>query len=86
MKNMRRQVLFSTLVLGLSLVASVLAQGTNDSSRTTANKDEGRKISRTVAGQKQKVRGTIVKPVSKQRKSLYLSILETITGLCQPGS
>lgn len=61
MKNMRRQVLFSTLVLGLSLVASVLAQGTNDSSRTTANKDEGRKISRTVAGQKQKVRGTIVK-------------------------
>ena len=62
MKEMRRQTtLFMALVIGLSLVASASAQDNGDRSRTTADKDEGRKISRTVAGQKQKVRGTIVK-------------------------
>jgi outer membrane protein OmpA-like peptidoglycan-associated protein len=63
MKHMKRQAnFFSAVVLGLMLVVSAIAQGTNDRSRTAAPAtDEGRKISRAVAGQKQKVRGTIVK-------------------------
>lgn len=62
MKHMKRHTkFFSALVLGLSLMISALAQGTNDRSRTASPSDEGRKISRAVSGQKQKVRGTIVK-------------------------
>ncbi|MFN7927102.1 MAG: OmpA family protein [Blastocatellia bacterium] len=71
MKHMKRQSkFFSALVLGVALAASAVAQS-NDRNRTTtpadnnrtttANADEGRKISRAVSGQKQKVRGTIVK-------------------------
>ncbi|MBS1807693.1 MAG: OmpA family protein [Acidobacteria bacterium] len=61
MKNVRRHFnLLSAFVLGLSLLGSALAQG-NDRSRTATDNDEGRRISRAVAGQKQKIRGTIVK-------------------------
>ncbi len=54
---------FSALSLALTLIVSALAQDTeirNRNSNTSA-KDEGRRISRAVAGQKQKIRGTIVK-------------------------
>jgi outer membrane protein OmpA-like peptidoglycan-associated protein len=49
------------MILGLSLLVPVLAQDTENRQRTTADKDEGNRISRAVAGQKQKVRGTIIK-------------------------
>lgn len=61
---MRRHFNFLTaLCLGLTLVASALAQDTETRNQTSNSsaKDEGRRISRAVAGQKQKVRGTIVK-------------------------
>lgn len=66
MKHMRRHTkLFSALVLGLSLLASALGQdNTGERARnatSATNKDEGRRISRAVAGQKQKIQGTIVK-------------------------
>ena len=63
MKPMRRNTkVFSALVVGLSLLATAFGQDTSGRDRsTTANKDEGRRISRAVAGQKQKIQGTIVK-------------------------
>jgi outer membrane protein OmpA-like peptidoglycan-associated protein len=62
MKTMRRQSkILTALMLGISLLVPVVAQDTEGRSRITADKDEGNRISRAVAGQKQKVRGTIVK-------------------------
>ncbi len=56
---------FSALSLALALSVVALAQDTenrNQTSNSSASaKDEGRRISRAVAGQKQKVRGTIIK-------------------------
>jgi outer membrane protein OmpA-like peptidoglycan-associated protein len=59
--------IFSTLCLAMTLTASALAQDTeirnrtSNPSATSGTKDEGMRISRAVAGQKQKLRGTIVK-------------------------
>jgi outer membrane protein OmpA-like peptidoglycan-associated protein len=53
----RHYKLFSALVLASTLGVSAAAQ--NDT-RTSNVQDEGRRISRAVAGQKQKIRGTIV--------------------------
>jgi outer membrane protein OmpA-like peptidoglycan-associated protein len=61
---MRRHFkLVSALCVALTLIASAFAQDTEIRNRTTdtSAKDEGRRISRAVAGQKQKIRGTIVK-------------------------
>lgn len=62
MKAMRRQTkLVSILIFAMSLLVTAFGQDTNERNRTATNTDEGRKISRAVSGQKQKVRGTIVK-------------------------
>ncbi len=59
---MRRQYnFFSALCLALTLIASALAQDTEIRNRNSSAKDEGRRIARAVAGQKQKIKGTIVK-------------------------
>lgn len=62
---MRRHftTIFSASCLALTLAVSALAQDTEIRNRNTgaSAKDEGLRISRAVAGQKQKVRGTIVK-------------------------
>ena len=53
--------IFSALCLALTLSVSAFAQNTEIRNSNTSAKDEGRRISRAVAGQKQKIRGTIVK-------------------------
>ena len=54
---------FSVLCLALTLTISAFAQDTEIRNRNSSSgaKDEGRRISRAVAGQKQKIKGTIVK-------------------------
>ncbi len=54
---------FSALCLALTLTISAFAQDTEIRNRNSSSgaKDEGRRISRAVAGQKQKIKGTIVK-------------------------
>jgi outer membrane protein OmpA-like peptidoglycan-associated protein len=61
---MRRHFkLISALSIALTLLVSAIAQDTEIRNRTSNSsaKDEGRRIARAVAGQKQKIRGTIVK-------------------------
>jgi len=57
----RHYKFFSALCLALTLITSALAQGTETRNSSSSAKDEGRRISRAVAGQKQKIRGTIIK-------------------------
>lgn len=59
----RHYKLFSALSIALALTISAFAQDTDTRNRNsnTGAKDEGLRISRAVAGQKQKLRGTIIK-------------------------
>ena len=51
------------IALGLALTGSVVAQdnGTKIGQASSSAKDEGRKVARATSGQKQKIKGTIIK-------------------------
>lgn len=60
MRRNQTENMLLAITLGLALVAPVAAQSQTQKTSTTV-KDEGMRVSRAVAGQKQKVKGTIVK-------------------------